>query len=92
MLTELLGLSGRFREGHRLRQRCLIKQKVYHAHKVDRTLDVKDVEVVSSTKRAKRGQEAARVTVGVVGSQQNAAKIALGTGTFCQEIWMDGSA
>ena len=32
-----------------------------------------------------RGQEAAKVTVGVAGSKQNAAKIALGTGTFCQD-------
>ena len=56
---------------------------------MDRTPDVKDVEVVSSTKR---GQEAARITVGVADSQQNAAKIALGTGTFCQETWMAGSA
>ena len=60
-----------------------------HAHKVNRTFNVEDVEDAMSTKR---GQEAARVTVGVAGSQQNAAKIALGTGTFCQEIGMDGSA
>lgn len=37
-----------------------------------------DVKVVGVELSTKRGQEAARVTVGVAGSQQNAAKIALG--------------
>ena len=53
------------------------------------THDIKVVGVVSSTKR---GGQAARVTVGVAGSQQNAAKIALGTGMSCKELWTDGSA
>ena len=48
-----------------------------------------DEEVVGVVLSTKGGQGAARVTVGVAGSQQNAAKIALGTGTFCQEMWMD---
>ncbi len=50
------------------------------------TSDVKVVGVVLSTKR---GQEAARVTVGVAGSQQNAAKIALGGRSAKKRRWVD---